>query len=244
MRLLSSQALLCTQSGLQTGRLSVCVRCAALGTSSAQERKALKEKVIRATANTKRGKLAGPEQQAEILRLVLELEAASPTRDPATSDLINGRWSLLYTGPGREGDVDWEKRTGGVEGPVLSALKPLAANTVRSKGITQVIDAPQGKVQNIAEFSLVGVDGFLNVEGTVSPAIPAEKDKSEAVRVDVAFTAFVVKVGALPRLRIPLNWISPKGWVDTTYVDEEVRVGRGDKGSVFVTVRQQQQKRR
>lgn len=56
------------------------------------------EKVIRATANTKRGKIAGPEQQADILRLVLDLEAASPTRDPATSDLINGRWSLLYTG--------------------------------------------------------------------------------------------------------------------------------------------------
>jgi hypothetical protein len=26
-------------------------------------------------------------------------------------------------------------------------------------------------------------------------------------------------------------------WVDTTYVDDEVRVGRGDKGSIFVAAR-------
>ena len=28
-----------------------------------------------------------------------------------------------------------------------------------------------------------------------------------------------------------------QGWVDTTYLDEDTRIGRGDKGSVFVTTR-------
>ena len=41
--------------------------------------------------------------------------------------------SLLYVGPGREDDTSWEQRTGGVEGPVLAALRPLSANAVRSK---------------------------------------------------------------------------------------------------------------
>lgn len=40
------------------------------------------------------------------------------------------RWSA---GPGAEGDVTWEKRTGGVEGPVLYALQPLAGNLVENK---------------------------------------------------------------------------------------------------------------
>ena len=29
-----------------------------------------------------------------------------------------------------------------------------------------------------------------------------------------------------------------QGWVDTTYLDSDFRIGRGDKGSVFVTQRQ------
>ena len=31
---------------------------------------------------------------------------------------------------------------------------------------------------------------------------------------------------------------STQGWVDTTYLDDDLRIGRGDKGSVFVTARQ------
>jgi hypothetical protein len=36
------------------------------------------------------------------------------------------------------------------------------------------------------------------------------------------------------------RWRSARlqGWVDTTYLDEDFRIGRGDKGSVFVTARQ------
>ena len=29
-----------------------------------------------------------------------------------------------------------------------------------------------------------------------------------------------------------------QGWVDPTYLDDDFRIGRGDKGSVFVTARQ------
>lgn len=78
-----------------------------------------------------------------------------------------------------------------------------------AQGITQVINAEGGRVQNIAEFRLAGgVDGFLNVEGTVQPVEPMTPD-GEAVRVDVKFTSFSLKVGALPALRIPLEWASP-----------------------------------
>ena len=43
------------------------------------------------------------------------------------------RRSLLYTGPGRDDDTTWEQRTGGVEGPVIAALRPLNLNLVRGK---------------------------------------------------------------------------------------------------------------
>jgi hypothetical protein len=80
-------------------------------------------------------------------------------------------------------------------------------------------------VENIASFRLAGaVDGYLNVEGTVRPvaaaagpsssgaAVAGEREKrkeEEAVRVDVEFTAFSLKIGVLPALKIPLGWANP-----------------------------------
>ncbi len=29
----------------------------------------------------------------------------------------------------------------------------------------------------------------------------------------------------------------PQGWIETTYLDEDLRIGRGDKGSIFVASR-------
>ncbi len=52
----------------------------------------------RAVASTRRGKRATIEQQKEILRQVVALEAQNPTKDPANSPLLSGNWSLLYTG--------------------------------------------------------------------------------------------------------------------------------------------------
>lgn len=81
------------------------------------------------------------------------------------------------------------------------------------QGITQLIDAEGGRVENIAEFRIAkSVDGYLNVEGIVEPAEPSSSSTSseeEAVRVNVKFTAFSLKVGALPALKIPLGFANP-----------------------------------
>lgn len=38
---------------------------------------------------------------------------------------------------------------------------------------------------------------------------------------------------------IPIGWLSPVGYVDTPYLDEELRISRGDKGSIFIAARVQ-----
>ena len=58
----------------------------------------LQSELKRAVANTRRGKSATIDQQKDILRRVEALEVHNPTKDPATSPLISGKWSLLYTG--------------------------------------------------------------------------------------------------------------------------------------------------
>ncbi len=103
-----------------------------------------------------------------------------------------------------------------------------------TQGITQIIDKPNGVVENMAEFQLLGsIPGMLNITGTCAPAA----EDAGAVQVDVVFLACEIKVGGVS-VTLPLEWASPKGWVRTTYLDEEMRIGRGDKGSVFVTARQ------
>lgn len=78
------------------------------------------------------------------------------------------------------------------------------------QGITQIIDVEKGTVQNIADFKIANsLNGSLNVEGTVAPTMAP----GEAVRVDVKFTAFCLKIGALPQLKVPLGWSNPTVWV-------------------------------
>ncbi len=80
------------------------------------------------------------------------------------------------------------------------------------QGITQIIDREAGRLENIAEFRIANAaDGYLNVEGTVEPAQPSSSKRGaeEAVRVNVKFTAFSLKIGFLPALKIPLGFANP-----------------------------------
>jgi hypothetical protein len=52
----------------------------------------MQAEVKRAVSSTQRGKKASGAEQRGILRKVQALEAANPTREPARSDLIYGRW--------------------------------------------------------------------------------------------------------------------------------------------------------
>lgn len=55
-------------------------------------------------------------------------------------------------------------------------------------------------------------------------------------RLDVTFLDFTLELGQL-RLALPLSLLAPRGSVETTFLDDALRIGRGDKGSVFVCAR-------
>ena len=52
--------------------------------------------------------------------------------------------------------------------------------------------------------------------------------------VAVRFDAFTAQLGGLPPLELSLAWLRPLGYVDTLYLDEDLRVSVGDKGGLFV----------
>lgn len=55
-----------------------------------------------------------------------------------------------------------------------------------------------------------------------------------ATCVAVRFDAFTARLGGLPEAAVSLGWLRPLGYVDTLYLDEELRVSVGDKGGLFV----------
>lgn len=105
----------------------------------------------RLVANTKRGKQASPEQRRAILQAIAALEAECGVADPVESAWLSGSWALLYNGAASVEDDDaWRRSSGEVEGPFLSFFKPLTRNLVSTRGDTQLIDVPGGRVENVA----------------------------------------------------------------------------------------------
>ncbi|XP_057869234.2 fibrillin protein 5 homolog isoform X1 [Cryptomeria japonica] len=175
---------------------------------------------------------AKAKKKQHILGLIEALEACNPTTNPIDSPFLSGFWSLLYTAPTDEEKVD--KYAGTEEGPFLARLKPLSLGTVRQTASFQVIDLQGESVQNIADFVLFGIKGRLVIKGR---AVKSSTPGKESRRIDVTFESFYVSIGNWQSPVIPLDWVNPKGWVDNTFLDQDLRVGRGDKGSVFVSAR-------
>jgi len=185
---------------------------------------------VRRRANElRRGKVT---DRRGLLDAIALLEECYEETQPVVADAgrISGLWALLYNGPA-DPDLTEERAEQRLEGPFLAQLRPIgAALGLKRLGARQRIDVAGGHVDNIAPFSALGTDGELVIEGSARPF-------SDGKRLGVTFDAAELRFGALPTLRLGLGWANATGWVRTTYVDDDLRIGRGDKGSVFVAAR-------
>ncbi|GKV23846.1 hypothetical protein SLEP1_g33535 [Rubroshorea leprosula] len=57
----------------------------------------LKEDLLEAIAPLDRGAEATPEDQQRVDQIARKLEAVNPIKEPLKSDLLNGKWELIYT---------------------------------------------------------------------------------------------------------------------------------------------------
>jgi len=203
---------------------------------------------------------ASDELRNELFDTFLTLEEANPTQEPASSILLGGKWSLLYTGASEE-DVATRRRKEGVIGSTVTELmgasssdatvgkikndvKPLGRSisnlegtAIENKGNFQDIDVSNGLVENRAEFVIFGQPASVRIEGRCEPVAEEEHKKT---RLAVYFERVQLRFSALSVV-LPLQWANggkgPEGWVDTTYLDSDFRCGRGDKGSFFIAAR-------
>ncbi|MEH2145198.1 PAP/fibrillin family protein [Nostoc sp.] len=187
-----------------------------------------KAALIDAIALTDRGLLATQAQKQTILAAIANLEDFNPTPRPVeASNLLDGNWRLLYT--------------------TSKALLNLDRLPFCKLGqIYQCIRVDTASVYNIAEIS-----GLPYLSGLVSVAAKFEPVSDRRVQVKfersiiglqrlieynspVTFIQQIEAGRKFPAIDVAINSDKQQGWLDITYIDNDLRIGRGNEGSVFV----------
>lgn len=163
----------------------------------AEKQKQLKQDLLEAIEPLERGAIASPDDQLRIDQLARKVEAVNPTKEPLKSDLINGKWELIYT----------------TSASILQAKKP---RFLRSITNYQSINVDTLKVQNMETWPF-----FNSVTGDIRPL----NSRKVAVQLKVFKILGLIPVNAPETAR---------GELEITYVDEELRLSRGDKGNLFI----------
>lgn len=187
-----------------------------------------KENLLRELADKNRGINATETDKQFIRSLVAQLEECNPNPKPLeVPQLLEGNWRLLYT-TSRE----------------LLGLDKIPL--FKLGAIYQCIRVRDSKIYNIAEIS-----GLPLLEGIVSVAARFEPvgDRRVNVRFDRAISglqrligyqspnSFIQKIEAgrkFVAIDFQITAREQRGWLDITYLDETMRIGRGNEGSIFV----------
>ncbi|NEO16020.1 MULTISPECIES: PAP/fibrillin family protein [unclassified Moorena] len=187
-----------------------------------------KAELLEAIAGKNRGLLASKTDKTAILAAVTQLEGRNPTPRPLEAqDLLDGNWRLLYTTSQELLNLDGF---------------PL----VQLGQIYQCVRTSDTKIYNIAELS-----GIPYLEGVV--CVCAKFEPVSQCRVNVRFDRSIIGLQSLlsyssandfieqieagkkfPAIDFPINRDNQQGWLEITYLDDDLRIGRGNQGSLFV----------
>ncbi|TYI33953.1 hypothetical protein ES332_A04G169700v1 [Gossypium tomentosum] len=160
--------------------------------------KTLKDELFDAIAPLDRGAEAAPEDQQRVDQIALKLEALNEIKEPLKSNLLNGKWELLYT-------------------TSQSLLQTKRPKFLRPNGkIYQAINVDTLRAQNMETWPF-----FNQATANLVPI--------NARRVAVKFDYFRI-VGLIP-IKSPG---SGRGQLEITYLDEELRISRGNRENLFI----------
>lgn len=201
-----------------------------------------KDDLRNAIAPTNRGIAATAVDKQAIASIIAQVEDRNPTPDPlSATSLLEGDWRLLYT---------TSQELLGIDRVPLAQLGD----------IYQCIRTAQSRIYNIAEVKgLPYLESLVSVVASFAPAADADDEVSARQlkrRVNVKFNRAVLGLQRSLNYQSPAQYIQQleqtekmswfkgidfainaerqQGWLEITYLDEDLRIGRGNRGSLFV----------
>ena len=194
--------------------------------------------LLSASGSEGRGASLSAGDVSQVHSLATALEDAKQT-DTNESPLLPGRWRVLYQGkPGGEtvsafSLESWQKYLSG-DGP--SPIQNLVSGSSSVSRLYQIVeladDRSTGRILNVVDASPAAVVAIeADLEGAPSPN-----------RLDFRFTGGRVLLRTLWNGTLNLPYPVPfdllgdnaKGWLQTDYLTDDLRLSRGNKGSLFV----------
>ncbi|PSS10386.1 Plastid-lipid-associated protein [Actinidia chinensis var. chinensis] len=216
----------------------------------------LKKQLVDSFYGTDRGLRATSETRAEIVELITKLEAMNPT--PAPTDaltLLNGKWILAYTSfvglypllsrapplvkvEEISQTIDSENFT--VQNSVMLS-GPLATTSISTNAKFEV-QSPK-RVQIKFEEGIISTpkltDSIVLPENVEFLGQKIDLTPLKGIITSVQDTASSVAktISSQPPLKFSISNSNAESWLLTTYLDKELRISRGDAGSVFVLLK-------
>ncbi|KAH7373499.1 hypothetical protein KP509_17G059600 [Ceratopteris richardii] len=241
------------------------VRASAVGVAAIHDETApgnsvtdLKRALVDCLVGTDRGLKASSELRAEIVELITQLEAKNPTPAPMQAlPLLQGKWILVYTSFSdlfpflaagsfplvRVGEisqyVDSDALT--VENSV-TFTGPLASTSVRTSASFE-IKSPK-RVQIKFEEGVIGTPQITdlieipeNVQ-LVGQNVDLKPVQGLLKSLQDAASSVARSLSEQPPLKFPIRIERAQSWLLTTYLDSDLRISRGDAGSIFVFLKE------
>ncbi|KAJ6935022.1 plastid-lipid-associated protein [Populus alba x Populus x berolinensis] len=218
----------------------------------------LKGQLVDTFYGTDRGLNATSETRAEVVELITQLEARNPNPAPTEAlTLLNGKWILAYTSfaglfpllsRGTLPLVKVEEISQTIDSENLTVQNsvqfsgPLATTSISTNAKFEV-RSPK-RVQIKFEEGIIATPKLTdsielpeNVE-LLGQTIDLTPFRGIISSVQDTASSVAKTISSQPPLKFSIPNRNAESWLLTTYLDDDLRISRGDAGSIFVLIKE------
>ncbi|KAI3818893.1 hypothetical protein L1987_12714 [Smallanthus sonchifolius] len=218
----------------------------------------LKKQLVDLFYGTNRGLSATSETRAEVVELITQLEAKNPTPAPTEAlPLLNGKWILAYTSflglypllsRGSLPVVKVEEISQTIDSENFTVQNCVVFSGLGST--TAITTNAKFEVRSPKRVQIKFDEGIIGTPQLTDSIVLPENVEVLGQKVDLApFKGLITSVqdtasnvaktiSNQPPLKFSVSQANAESWLLTTYLDEELRISRGDGGSVFVLLKE------